>query len=545
MPETAREELSRLKKLIDMGLQENPAMEGRFEQSRLNGSDLLVLRLDGSMIPWDKAREEEPDLAEQIDRLQEKLENRTLTVAFGVYQDYVALFMAADLEALKSLGSKDLLVDSPVMERLRKYENKKLVSIGYLSDEFAKAVSNPKQQIEQLDDMAKALIPVMDLEEDLEEELQSDAQELILDLKKMVPEPGAMVGFSFMTGNGYEGYLENWAENKSLDGSKPLDILRHVGGNPIAVLASHLTSDRADVARKWVGRVAYYLEKIVLEQQLEEQQWDMYVGFRDALMPLVKQYRQITEDHWNKAFEDGQAAFVMDAKLEPKPIWHMFMPASTKPLPMLEFAQVYALSDRKQLETSLEKYDEVKKEMLTKIKEQFAEHAEELTEVLQGPAAAVPAVIQGAQMPEPLVKEVEDGKIRYDMSLQRIGVDSALAPSMGWNSEAFVVSTSPSTAERLLTAQEIEGPLSKAKGSKLAAATCFEMSRFIEFLRPWVGYGMKLAGARANQEMVDEVAPQVDTILEIIQCYQRFYSVTMEGEESLVTHYRSDFQDLN
>jgi hypothetical protein len=278
---------------------------------------------------------------------------------------------------------------------------------------------------------------------------------------------------------------------------------------------------------------------------MEEKQRKLYKDFRDALLPSIKENQRITEEHWDKAFRDGQAAFVVDAKLDPKPMWHFVMPPGKSPLPMLEFALVYALSDREQLETSLEKYHKVSEEMLAKLKEEFGKHQEEFSELFQGPAAMLPGMIQSAEVPHPTEKEIEGGKIRYPATLQQLGIDSALAPSMGWSSDAYVLTLSPQTAERLLGSTEIEGPLAKAKNSRLAAASFVDVARLVGFFRPWIAYGMDLAATKGEKELVEQYASQVDRVLEIMQCYRQYYSITMEGEQSLVTHYRSDFKDLD
>ena len=47
-----------------------------------------------------------------------------------------------------------------------------------------------------------------------------------------MPEAGAVMGLSFLTDRGIEGYQYAWGGHGPMDGSKPLGLLEHVGGNP-------------------------------------------------------------------------------------------------------------------------------------------------------------------------------------------------------------------------------------------------------------------------------------------------------------------------
>ncbi|HEY6563996.1 MAG TPA: hypothetical protein VIY86_05835, partial [Pirellulaceae bacterium] len=366
-------------------------------------------------------------------------------------------------------------------------------------------------------------------------------------IEEMIPEPGAMMSFTFLTDRGFEGYSENWAENKFLETSEPLDILKHTGGDPAVVFAGNARKHQDDLGTKWLGRIAYYVETLLLKKELDEDQWELYSDFRDGLLPLWERYQKVTTDHWNKAFESGQFAFVMDTKLEAKPMWHFLMPPASQPLPMLEFALVYPLTDRSELETALDKYRDANEAMLDKIKELFREHRDDLAKYFKGPAASVPAVIESARMPVQQEREVEDGKVVYGTGLQKAGVDSALAPCMGWNSGTYVLAMSPETAERLLESQEIEGPLGKTQGKKLASASRVDFDRLVGFFRPWIDYGFAFASARADEDDEDEIkeiTDQVHTILDVMQCFDQCYSITFAGDDSLVTHFRADFKDL-
>ena len=544
MPDVARSELGRLKPLVMQAVQQLEVLQGHVEELKNDESNLLVLRLDGGMIPWEKAMEEEPDMRKAIEQIRDKVADRTLNIAFGVYQDYIVFVASPAKDVTECFRPNKLLGNSALLARLRKFDSEKVVSVGYVSDAFAKVVSEPDRQMDQLADMAQGVIPLIKLNRELESELNRDVRQIIDDIKKCIPQPGGMLSFSFLTDSGLEGYTENWQENLYLDGSETLDILEHAGGNPMVVVARNYQQRQMFDSAKWLGRLHYYLEQALLKNELDEEEWELYASFRDGLVPILKQYHQITEEHWKKAFTSGQMAFVMDAALDEKPMWHFLMPPSAKPLPMLEFAWVYPLANRYELEQALEKYTETGDNLLAKLKELFKEHEEELQEMLDGPCAnaACHAPIRPASTPRR--QAIDDGKIRYPLTLQQVGLDPSIAPCMGWNSGVYGVGLSPETLERLLASNPIEGPLAKTKGKRLAGATYVSVDRLIGFFRPWVEYGMNLAQSSSENGAIEELAPQIDTLLEVMQCYQQFYSVTLVGEDSLVTHFRMDFKDL-
>ena len=49
---------------------------------------------------------------------------------------------------------------------------------------------------------------------------------------------GAAMSFSFMTDRGFEGYSYNHGKHIGLDGSKPLTLLEHLGGNPLVAVVA-------------------------------------------------------------------------------------------------------------------------------------------------------------------------------------------------------------------------------------------------------------------------------------------------------------------
>ena len=67
---------------------------------------------------------------------------------------------------------------------------------------------------------------------------------------------------------GWETYDYDWTEHPELDSSKSLDLLKHVGGNPIAALVdrSKFSPEGYDMLVKWIGVGYRYFEEYGLPQ---------------------------------------------------------------------------------------------------------------------------------------------------------------------------------------------------------------------------------------------------------------------------------------
>ena len=86
-------------------------------------------------------------------------------------------------------------------------------------------------------------------------------------------EPGASASFSFLTPRGYESYSYNWTQNKTLDDSKRLTLLDHVGGNPVlaAVSRSKYSPQQYDMLVKWLVKGYGYFEQFGLAHMPDEE----------------------------------------------------------------------------------------------------------------------------------------------------------------------------------------------------------------------------------------------------------------------------------
>ena len=544
--ENAKIQLARVGECIEKAATEIPELAKAYKKQTISGSDFITLTGDSSMIPWDKidAGADEP---ERIEQVAQALEGKQAIAALGLHEEFLILHVGATLDALKTLGKGPLLLNKKELSLVREVDDKPVTSVSYVSGEFLQAISRPKQQIDTYAELAKAVLPKAELDKELETAALSDLQDLAEDIKRWIPEQGTAVGVQFMTDDGYEGYTQSWAENLLLDGSQPLDVISHAGGSPLVMIAARSRLKGGEgyaFLTKWLRRLDHY-GQTVAEKNLAGEQKENFESVRAEIVPLMERFDKITNEDLIPAMQDGQAAWVLDAKMESRQ-WHVMMPPASEPLPMFELAEVYGISDADRLKSAFKKYGEVADDLLKYLKTMAEEHQDELNELLDGPAQMLPALLMSMEIPRPKTRETADGELYEFNNLSRFGLDERLAPCVGISADTLVMSLSPQTTERLLANTPLNaiGPLADYADRNLAVAVHVDMAGLIGVIRAWTNYGLATAAELQDNEQIAAVAPMVDTVMEILQCFRTYESATHVQDDSLVTHARSRFQDL-
>src|SRR5207245_8991171 len=110
-----------------------------------------------------------------------------------------------------------------------------------------------------------------------------------------------------------------------------------------------------------------YVEDFVVPR-LDEAQKGQYEQVMKMFHPLLERLDKATGTMLLPALKDGQTAFVLDAKSESKQ-WHQMMPASDKPLPLLEPALVFGVSDAELLKKAMTEYRAIISEAISKLRD--------------------------------------------------------------------------------------------------------------------------------------------------------------------------------
>lgn len=519
--EPATAQLARLEQIAGAVLGQQPAFEGRFARKPIAGGDFLTLQLDGSLIPWDLIP---PDVLSQAEGLQDKVSKMTLAIALGVKDDYLILSIGDSTEHLNALGQGESLAGRPELAPVKKHAQKPITSVVYVSEEFMTKANSVSQQIDQFTGTIEQFLPLAGLDPDLHDEIITDVKALGEDIKSAVPRVGAVSGVSFQSPRGLEGFSYNWGDNQSLDSSKPLTILNHVGGDPLLVFAARgkYSPESYDKVSQWFGKILYYAEKIAVEQ-LGEAEREFFNKVRDDLKPLVKQLDQVTREKLIPAFKDGQTAIVFDAKTKSEQL-HEALPPGEEPLPIPELALVYGVSDADAVKEAAASYFQI---------------AQKVIDILH---AAEPTEIPDLQLPPPESRDFPGGKIYYYRLPRQVGLDKQIAPNAGLSDETLVLSLVPKMTVRLIGDSKLQttGPLAAAENRPLASAFKFNFAGFLDAVSPWVDYAIMVSGAEVGEDVTD----QIDTGFEIAKCLRGFSGVTYQEGGAWVSHYEVHIQDL-
>jgi hypothetical protein len=534
----AEAQLKRLEDHLSVAAAQLPPLEGRVKRVQVEKGSILTLNLDGKMVPWDRIPfKDYEDKPGEFDKLVDKLGQLKLVIGLGVKDDYLLLSLGDSVNALTKLGQDKLLYDRAEFKPLRKYAKERLTSIGYVSKAFNARMATSKQDIDNFVKTADEYLPRLDLPEEQRARIRKDLQDLARDLKPFITEPGASLAFSFLNGRGKEGYSYRYGEFPGLDGSKPLTLLEHVGGNPLcaAVSRSKSSPEGYRLLVKWIKVANRYVEDLLVPQ-LNAEQKEHYDVVTKIAYPLLRRVDEATGKMLLPSLADGQTGLVLDAKIKSKQ-WFRGMPESDTPLPMLEPALVLGVSDADLLRRAFAEYRAIGNDAIAKVREVAGDR--------------VPDV----QIPEPETRKVANGTIYFYPIPNVLGLDEQISPNAGLSEGVAILAIAQSQTERLLARHPLKvdgGPLADLN-LPLVAATHVNCAEVVNAVGPWVEYGIQQGYRRQRAEGAErggddagaaDVLAQVRTVLEVLKVFRSYSSITYFEGGALVTHRETVIRDV-
>jgi hypothetical protein len=540
----AKRELDEVHSLIRNLLdQAQPDLAAHLQRDQIAGNEFLALRLDGSMLPWEKIHEEADSLNdEQFEKLKNFFSKQKLAVALGVTDEFVILSIGQSTDHLEKVGQGSVLADAPAIKRLEKHADQRVVGIQYVSKMFAKSLGSANQTMENIATAAGQALEQAKVNEEQRKQVIEDIRGL--NLARYMPEPGDTSAVAFLTERGYEGFQYTDGKRPMADSSKPLTILSHAGGSPLLLVASRSKQNIQDyeAAITWLKKTAAHLEKIA-EEKSKPEQWAKYREIRKRAVVLLERLDKANREHLYPALADGQGAFVLDLEAKSKQ-WFKKMPESPKALPMLELAFVASVSDAERLRQGVAAYIDVAVETYKLIKEYSPKEMPEL------------------KLPKATVSELSGGGKLYSYPLpKQWGVDPQVAVNAGLTDKFVAVSTMPKTTERLLneTTPDLDTSLKLDRPAAMVLHVGF--AKMIHAIEPWIDYGIDVASgklkvrkegeddeekAQANPAMLQLgfVVPQVHQFLEFACALRSVTAISYEEEGEWVMHSETHIQDL-
>ena len=544
--DVATSQLKRIEVLVKLITQANPALADSLERRKVAGGEVVTFTIkpDANLI-----RDVIPGLEDheqELEKVYDKIERLELVIGLGVIGDRVILTIGDSIDHLEKLavaGSdrKPLLATKP-FEPLRAMKDKPLTAVSYLSEAMQKALAPSSSDIEQLADLSDTIADLADLPDGAADEARRSLGKVAEGYKRRLPAPGPWLAFSFLSEQGYEGYVWDWSKNLPFDGSKRLGLLEHTGGAPLAAAAFRVKNDPSQFEdfSSWVDMGwSFFLKYLVPKADEDDQEKIEEVD--EHLAPLGSKFIGIVRTKILPALADGQMAFVIDGKSSTKRL-HQSLPSAAEPLPLVEPAIVLGLADPKLFREGMSDLFELADEVVDAVREMNPD--------------ALPAEYR---VPEPVKNKVEGGTL-WSYPLANSGLDEKVQPSIGVGESAAVLSLVPKQAGRLLLKTRLETGSQLAKFEEpLVGAAALDCAGLIDAIQPWVVYFTRYGCVQQRDGNVDpesELGPddeneqakdalaQAKVVFEVIKSLRVAVAETAMESDAMVTHWRNVIRDM-
>ena len=544
--DAATSQLKRIEVLVKLITQTNPALADSLKRRKVAGGEVVTFTIkpDANLI-----RDAIPgleDYEQELEKVFDKIERLELVIGLGVIGDRVILTIGDSIDHLEKLavaGSdrKSLLATKP-FEPLRAQKDKPLTGISYLSEAMQKALAPSSSDIEQLADLSDTIADLADLPDGAADEARRSLGKVAEGYKRRLPVPGPWMAFSFLSEQGYEGYVWDWSKNLPFDGSKRLGLLEHTGGAPLAAAAFRVKNDpgQFDDFASWIDMGWSFFLKYLVPKAGEDDQ-EKIEEVNEHLAPLGSKFIGIVRTKILPSLADGQMAFVIDGKSSTKRL-HQSLPSAAEPLPLVEPAIVLGLADPKLFREGMSDLFELSDEVVDAVREMNPD--------------ALPAEYR---VPEPVKNKVEGGTL-WSYPLANSGLDEKVQPSIGVGESAAVLSLVPKQAGRLLLKTRLETGSRLAKFEEpLVGAAALDWAGLIDAIQPWAVYFTRYGCVQQRDGNVDpesELGPddeneqakdalaQAKVVFEVIKSLRVAVAETAMESDAMVTHWRNVIRDM-
>jgi hypothetical protein len=351
--------LDQLQGIVLLGIGNVPGLNqvtDAFQRIEDDRGTRLVLQLSADVVPWDLIPSGTDQQEVIFEKLQELLEGRTLTIGFGLLDEYLVMTVSEKAVQVKELGSGISLAAHPHLADVIAAPPGKLTSIGYQSDSSAKASFGVTWN-NYFSRLYRSLGPALTLANNGElpewlEPLEEDLEWLDSEIGQHVPEFKGYTSYSYLIDEGQEGWIQRRSRAVLLDGSKPLSILDHLGGDPMIFLAQRhqYHPEWFGSARKIVRKMRIYLEGLSESETLSASDAQRLSILLDEQWPNLEQIANAWQDKFLPGTRDGQFAIAVASGNLAQRQWASWMPESSEALPVPEAMLVTGVSDSQLVE---------------------------------------------------------------------------------------------------------------------------------------------------------------------------------------------------
>lgn len=543
--EAGKSQLKRIEVLAKLVTQADPRLAESLKRVKVAGGEFVTFTItpDADLIRATAAAEDQP---EEMEKIIDRVAELRVVIALGMIGDRVILSIGDSIDHLEKLvqpgGEGRGLMATKPFAPLVAHKAKPITGISYSSQALQETLAPSAADIEQFATLADEIAEIADLPEEAADDARKGLARIAAGYKRRLTVPGPWLAYSFLSEQGYEGYVWDWARNQPLDGSKRLDLLEHTGGAPLAALAFRAKTDpqQFDDLVSWADMGWSFVRKYLVPKADEDGR-EKFAEFDEHVAPVVRKMAGILRAKILPALADGQIGFVIDGKTSTKKP-HRDLPTAAEPLPLVEPAIVLGLTDPKLFREGLSD--------LFALTDDLVDAAREIN------PDGVPA---DYRVPEPVKTKVDAGTL-WSFALPASGIDEKVAPSIGVGESAAVFSLVPRQAGRLLARNRLETGAGLTKFEEpLAGAAAVDFAGLVDALEPWLVYltrygcvaqrdgrvdpGEELGSDDENAQATDALA-QGKVLLQVIRSLRAAVAETAVQSDALVTHWRNVIRDL-
>ncbi len=540
--DAAQKQLARIETFVTGMAQAQPMLADAVTREKIGTGDFITVTMkpDPALLKMAMSNVVKfNDMEEELEKILNRINELQIVVALGVVKEHVVLSIGGGTEHLQAMGSTGgSLLDTKPFKVVRDATEKSLTSIWYRSQKLAKAWETSPEDIEQAKKFAAAVAKANDLTPEATAEAEELVGELLEGYASQMPEAGPWLAYSYLTDTGYAGEEWNWAKNIPWNGSMPLS-LDHFGGNPLAVIALRTKTDpkQFEAFVNWTDSLRKFVSNAIASTGDDDVQ-EGFKTFDEKIVPLGEELTNTVREKFVPALKNGQFGLVLDGKASTTKL-QASLPASSKPLPLIEPAIVLSLDDEALFREGLSDIFALSDKLLAVIREIDED--------------AIPSEYR---IPDPEEKDADGGSL-WTFALPESELDEQIQLSIGVGKNAAVFSFTPTQAERILTSSplQLEGDFSQ----NLAAAAILDWVAFANLLEPWATYVIRCGGMQQEQgrldpdstigpdsetEEVSDALEQLATIFDVVRCLKSATAKTSIEEDATVTRWQNRIEDL-
>ena len=247
---------------------------------------------------------------------------------------------------------------------------------------------------------------------------------------------------------------------------------------------------------KWI-KVAYgYAEKYGVPH-MKPQEREQFREFTGRVLPLLREAEETTRKMLLPALADGQIGLVFDAKLMSKK-YQAAMPASAKPLAMLEPALVLGVSDAPLLEQAIARY--------WKIANGLLDAWQQIPDLKRD--ANIPKGLKDFKIPVAEKTQIAQGTM-YSYALPKPwGVDHRILPNAGLSNNVAVLTISRAICATLAGRAAADRRPLVGDRSSFVRRRGVNFAGLVDAVAPWVDYALDQAAAENPRAPIATIRDQ-------------------------------------